>query len=316
MPSAPVMGDGMTSATCQPSSVMALDDSFDGEFVDFGIADDATFADVAATRFELRLDEDDGFSQLRCCCEDRGEQERCGDEGDVHDEQSECGLAGFGKCLGCEESGVGALDEVNAGIIAELHGDLSEASVDGGDVCGATLQKAVSESTGGSADVEAGSAGDVDLPVIEGGLEFEATATDEGHVFAEKADGGVGGDGGAGFVDFLLVDEDAAGKDEGAGAFAALDEASFDEEEIDAGFDVGGRQGVRVVLRIIAMRSGLRPALFRIVFLRMQPNGCRLSPYYPVSVRKFPIFSGLRIGGAGKYFMQLELAADSSAEKT
>ena len=139
---------------------------------------------------------------------------------------------------------------------------------------------------------------DFDLPVIKGGLEFEATATDVRHVFAEKADGGVGGDGGAGFVDFLLVHEDAAGKDEGAGAFSALDKASFDEEEIDAGFDVGGRQGVRVVLRIIAMRSGLRPALFRIVFLRMQPNGCRLSPYYPVSVRKFPIFSGLRIGGA------------------
>ena len=106
---------------------------------------------------------------------------------------------------------------------------------------GAALEKAVSKSAGGGSDVEAGSACDVDLPVVEGGLKFESAAADVGHVVAEEADGGIGGDGGAGLVDFLFVDEDAAGEDEGAGAFATLDEAAFYEENIDAGFDDGGQ---------------------------------------------------------------------------
>ena len=76
--------------------------------------------------------------------------------------------------------------------------------------------------------------------MIEGGLKLETAAADVGHVFAEKADGRVGGDGGARLVDFLFVDEDATGEDEGAGALAALDEAAFNEEKINAGFDVGG----------------------------------------------------------------------------
>ena len=74
--------------------------------------------------------------------------------------------------------------------------------------------------------------------MVEGGLKFETAAADVGHVVAEQADGGIGCDGGAGLVDFLFVDEDAAGEDEGAGARAALDEAALDEEEIDAGFAV------------------------------------------------------------------------------
>ena len=117
MPSAPVMGDGMVSTTCQLEFGDAVGDFFDGELVDFGVADDATFADVAAAGFELRLDEDDGFSECGRGCEDGSEQERGGDEGDVHDEQGECGLAGFGECAGGEEAGIGALNEANAGSL-------------------------------------------------------------------------------------------------------------------------------------------------------------------------------------------------------
>ena len=136
------------------------------------------------------------------------------------------GLPGFGERAGGEEARIGALDEANARVVAELHGDLAEAGVDCGDMRGAALQKAVSKATGGGADVEAGSAGDVDFPVVEGGLKFESAATDEGHVVAKEADGGIGRDGGARLVDFLFVDEYAAGEDEGAGTFAALDQAA------------------------------------------------------------------------------------------
>ena len=38
----------------------AVADAFDGGLTGVGIADDASFADVGAAGFELRLDEDDG----------------------------------------------------------------------------------------------------------------------------------------------------------------------------------------------------------------------------------------------------------------
>ena len=70
----------------------------------------------------------------------------------------------------------------------------------------------------------------------EGVLEFEAAAADVFEVGAEEADGGVGGDGGAGLVDALLVDEDAAGEDEGLGAFAGGGVALVDEEFVETEF--------------------------------------------------------------------------------
>jgi hypothetical protein len=112
-------------------------------------------------------------------------------------------------------------------------------------VRGAALQKAVSEAAGGSADVEAGSTSDLYFPVVEGALKFESATTDVGHVVAEKADGGVGANGGAGLVDFLFVDENATSEDKGAGALATLDETTVNEEEINAGFAVSGQTSVR-----------------------------------------------------------------------
>ena len=201
-------------------------DLFDGEFVDFGVADDAAFADVAAAGFELRFDEDDSFSKRGRSGEDRGEQERRGDKGDVHHEQGEGGLAGLGKCAGSEKAGIGAFNEANTRVVAEFHGDLSEAGVDGGYMGCAALQQAVGEAAGGGADVETCAVGYINFPVIKSRLELEAAAADIGHVIAEEADGGIGCDGSARLVDLLLVDEHAAGEDEGAGSFAALNEAS------------------------------------------------------------------------------------------
>jgi hypothetical protein len=56
--------------------------------------------------------------------------------------------------------------------------------------------------------------------VGEGVLELEAAATDVFEIGAEEANDGVGGDGGTGFVNTLLVDEDAAGEDESLCALA------------------------------------------------------------------------------------------------
>ena len=144
-----------------------------------------------------------------------------------------------------EEAGVGALAEGDARIVAELLGDLAVAGVDGEDGCCAALEHAVGEAAGGGSDVDAGEAGEVDGPVGEGVLEFEAAAADVFEIGAEEADGGGGGDRGAGLVDALFVDEDAAGEDEGLGAFAGGGVALVDEELVEADLFVAFFCGVR-----------------------------------------------------------------------
>jgi hypothetical protein len=71
-------------------------DAVDGELAGGGVADNAAFADVLAAGFELGLDEDDGFAlPLRACgcegCYDRGQDEGCGDEADVHGDEADGG---------------------------------------------------------------------------------------------------------------------------------------------------------------------------------------------------------------------------------
>jgi hypothetical protein len=84
-------------------------------------------------------------------------------------------------------------------------------------------------------------------------LELEAAAADVLEIGAEEADGGGDGDGGAGFVDALLVDEDAAGEDESLGAFAGGSVALVDEEFVEANLFVALFCGVRhsLVLRSV-----------------------------------------------------------------
>ncbi len=134
---------------------------------------------------------------------------------------------------GSEEAGVGALAEGDAGIVAEFLGDLAIAGVDGKDGSCAALEHAIGEAAGGGADVDAAEAGEIDGPVGEGVLEFEAAAADVLEVGAEEADGGCGGDGGAGLVDALFVDENAAGEDEGLSAFAGGGVAVVDEKLVE-----------------------------------------------------------------------------------
>ena len=196
MPSMPWMGESMTSMAVPCQLEDAVADALDGGLAGFGVADDAALADVAAAGFELRLDEDDGVALPGLIgsaegCEDSGQDEGGGDEGDVHGEEGWEGLWRREEFAGGEEAGVGALAEGDAGIVAELLGDLAVAGVDGQDGCGAALQHAVGEAAGGGSDVDAGEAGEVDGPVGEGVLEFEAAAADVFEIGAEEADGGV-----------------------------------------------------------------------------------------------------------------------------
>ena len=62
-----------------------------------------------------------------------GQDERGGDEGDVHGEEGGGWVRGSEEFAGGEEAGVGALTERDAGVVAELLGDLAVAGVDGED---------------------------------------------------------------------------------------------------------------------------------------------------------------------------------------
>ena len=128
-----------------------------------GVADDAAFAYVLAAGFELGLDEEDGFAlPLRFRRGERGDDggkdEGRGDEADVHGEEADGCRREREELAGGEEAGVGALEEGDAGVVAELVVDLAVAGVDGQDRGGAGLEEAVGEAAGGGADVGAGEA--------------------------------------------------------------------------------------------------------------------------------------------------------------
>jgi hypothetical protein len=215
--------------------------AFDGGLASVGVAHDAAFADVGAASFELRLDENDGGALPASTgsaesCEDRGKHERRGDERDVHCDEDWGGVAGREEFGRCKEAGVGALAEGDARVVAEFAGDLSVAGVDGEDRLCAALQHAVGEASGGGSYVDAGEIGEVDGPVREGALEFEAAAADVFEIGAEEANYGIGGDGGTWFINTLLIDEDSACKDESLCALAGGGVALLDEKLVNAVF--------------------------------------------------------------------------------
>jgi hypothetical protein len=204
-------------------------DTGNGAGVDGGIANDATLFDLVTTGLELWFNKDEevraGFERT----EDGGEDGGGGDEGDVHDEERR----GLGERL--EFAGVGALDDVDARVIAKADGDLAVADIDGGDVGGAVLEQAIGEAAGGCTNIEAAAALDGDAGALEGVDQLIAAAGDEAGGSLE-GDLRVLGGGRGGAEGDLAVDEDLAGKDEGAGAFAAGREATIDEELIEATF--------------------------------------------------------------------------------
>ncbi len=257
-------------------------DAVDGELVGGGVAYDAAFADVLAASLELRLDEEDGFPAPVLAGwgergDDGGKHQRGGDKADVHGEEGDV-LGGsrrrarigggwvkqipFGndrkkngrrgwwdELAGGEEAGVGAFEEGDAGVGAELVVDLAVAGVDSEDGGGAVLEHAVGEAAGGGADVGAGEAGDGDVPGGEGGFELEAAARDVAEVVAEEAEvGGVVDErarfsGLSAFFEALLVDEDAAGEDERLGSLARGGEGAVNEELVETKFHDGGAEG-------------------------------------------------------------------------
>ncbi len=214
-------------------------DAIDGKLASRRVPHDAAFADVFATGLELRLNENDGGSLPRLAHrrergENGGQDEGRGDEGNIHDEYGGCGRVAGEELGGREQPGIRAFAQTDAQVAAQRIGDLAIAGVDGKDVGCTVLQEAVGESPGGGADVDAVKASDRNVPKLQGVLQFETAAAHVSEVGAEQADRRLGVDECSGFVDALLGDEDAAGKNEGLGALAGSGMLLVDEKFIQA----------------------------------------------------------------------------------
>ena len=198
----------------------ALADALDGLLAGFGITNDSSLTYVVAPSFELRLNQDDNhalpaLSRRAQRSQHRRNNECRGDEGDVHRKE------GWNRAIDCkqfagrEKTGVGALSERNARIVAKLLGDLAVAGIDSKNCCGSALKHAIGETSRGGSNVNAGETRDVDRPVGERVLEFEAAAAHIFEIGPKKSNHDLLGDSGTWLVDSLLIDENAASQDEG-----------------------------------------------------------------------------------------------------
>ena len=206
-------------------------DSVDDPEAEDGIADDAAFADFLAAGLELGLDEGDGFPAGAQEAVDGRQDEAEGDERDVGDGE----IGRFGQIAGLQMAGIAAIEDDDAGIGGQAGVELGFPDVDGVDLGGAVLEKAIGEPAGRGADVHAdlvpgGQAGEAE----ERFFEFEAAAADETLGLAD-AEGAVGRIFMAGLEGGRIVHEDFAGENEPLGLLAAFGEAAFHQKQVQAG---------------------------------------------------------------------------------
>jgi hypothetical protein len=192
---------------------------------------------MLAPGLELRLDQDDGLGQRGRRSQNGGEHERSRDKRDVHDEQRfSLALVRLLERAGLEQTRVGAFQQAYTRIVAQPEVDLPEAGVDGCDQRGAVLQQAVSESAGGGAYIEAGTACDLNLPVLQRRHQLQSAAADVRLVLAQQAKSGIGRNRRSRLVDLLFPHQNPSGKDERASTFAAGGKAPRDEQQVDSRF--------------------------------------------------------------------------------
>src|SRR5581483_10876591 len=219
---------------------------FDSALLRFFVAHNAAFAHVFASDFELRLDENEYC--LRFAGRDYSRKNKGrGDERHVHDDE----VDRLRHICGAEIASVRFLMKFDARVVPEFHVDLAIASVDGDHTRGSVLEETVGEAPGGGTDVHAGGAANIDVPMLEGALEFESAAADITKIVAEQTDGRIGINGGARLFNLLFVDEDAAGDDQRLGALAGRSESAVGNELVETLFqNVPNREKVtRVTVR-------------------------------------------------------------------
>src|ERR1700679_2675752 len=138
----------------------ALGHTVDGKLMGSGIANDAALAYMLTASLKLRFNEDDGLDKGWRGCKHGRKNQSGRDKGNIHDEQRRKRLDH--KRAWFEQTRIGSLHEPNAWVIAELHGDLAEACVNGCYAPRAVLQETIRKAAGGSSYIETGTVRHID----------------------------------------------------------------------------------------------------------------------------------------------------------
>ncbi len=112
--------------------------------------------------------------------------------------------------------------------------NLAVADIDGDDMTGATRQQHLGETTGRSTDIETVETGRIEAEMLKRCFELQRRARNVGLHRIVDFDQGVAGNGAAGFGDGLAVDLDGAALDGVARPRAAGNEATAQEELVEA----------------------------------------------------------------------------------
>lgn len=116
----------------------------------------------------------------------------------------------------------------------EIH--LPIAGIDCNYAGGSVLQETIREAAGRCAYIDADHAGNVDVPVFERALQFEAAATYVLEIFSEQPDRGLRGNLGASLVGFLIFNQYFTGEDQRLGPLTRGRQAAFYQKLIESEF--------------------------------------------------------------------------------
>jgi hypothetical protein len=152
----------MVSATCQPSDRTQSATLSMASLCASGSRTIPPLPTCPAPRLKLRLDQHHGLGKRGSGSQHRPQQQRGRDKRHIHHQQRQFRLPALvdRQCTRRKQAGVGALQQPDARVVAQLHGDLPKAGIDGGDMRRAVLQQAVGKPARRSAHIQAVAAGD------------------------------------------------------------------------------------------------------------------------------------------------------------
>ncbi len=195
------------------------------------VSNNAAFADFAALRLELRLDQRDqmaaGARQVERGFEYLGEADEAGIAGDDIDR--------LGHDCGAEAAGVGLLVDDDAVVAAQFPGQLVGADVDRIDAGRAAGQQHIGEAAGRASDIERDGGSHVDREMVEPVGQLDPAARHPRMIAALDRQRGVVGEQIPRLGHSAVTGIDGARKDQRLCAGPAFGEALGEEEQVGAG---------------------------------------------------------------------------------
>ena len=196
------------------------------------IPDNAAWADLALSRLELRLDEDNQASAVLDQPENRRDHQPERDEGGV----DESDVDPVRDVAAVVMADVRPFDVHNPWIFPESPGKLSVADVDGIDLCGPRLEETIGETAGRGPHVEGDKIPDGDAEGFESAPQLQAAPAYIGVLFSADPDLRIDGDRGSRFVQRPFANKDLPREDQRLSLLLVLGQAPPDKEAIQADF--------------------------------------------------------------------------------